>query len=54
MRRNRSFVGRGEPAGLADAPFAGAAVIVLINNLWWRVDHGMIRPERRSRRGPQK
>ena len=32
--RDRSFVGREEPAGLADAPFAGAGVVVHINNLW--------------------
>jgi hypothetical protein len=34
MRHDRSFVGRGEPAGLTDAPFAGAAVVVRLNSLW--------------------
>jgi hypothetical protein len=36
-RRNRQFVGQGEPTGLADSSFGGVTVIVPINNLCWPV-----------------
>jgi hypothetical protein len=37
-RRNRPFVGRAEPTGsLGQRSFAGATVIVPIENLWWPV-----------------
>jgi hypothetical protein len=53
-RRKRLFVGRGKPTGLADSDHLAAyADRPDRQPMVTCLDHGMIRPEGRSRRGPQ-
>src|SRR5262249_38507779 len=54
FRRNRPFVGRGEPTEPADSGHPAALrCSSRSTTCGGRLDHGMIRPEGGSRRGPQ-